>query len=338
MAEIWNEALLDQEVRAMVPRERLWASELGRPPIDLYLKLRGTPLTNPPNPRALRKFEAGNVFEWIVSLVLKRANVLKEGQKWSQFEYTGEAQRMLPVSGKADFIAGGEVNYDKAKEFLDFLERAEVPAVFTRGFNRVLNFLKTKYPNGIEEMPIEVKSVSDYAMDILEKSRVANSMHRRQIFHYLKAMGYKKGLLVYICRDDLRMMEFAILNPSSVELEYKDAIALISKYHYANEMPPKEKLLIWDEDAKKFSKNLGVEWSPYLTKLYGYKEAREYGEPYSKKATNWNRVMARVKAGAKITPKNEEVLKEIRGTGFVVEDLIAKMPDEPVEEENGQEA
>ena len=81
LSEVWNKSLEEQEQRPLSFRDHLWASELGKAPVDLWLKLRAVPPTNPPNPRSLRKFEAGNVFEWIVSLILKRAGILKESQR-----------------------------------------------------------------------------------------------------------------------------------------------------------------------------------------------------------------------------------------------------------------
>ena len=62
-AEIWNASLLEKNDRELTARDKLWASELGKAPIDLWLKMRAIKPTNPPNARSLRKFEAGNVFE-----------------------------------------------------------------------------------------------------------------------------------------------------------------------------------------------------------------------------------------------------------------------------------
>lgn len=328
MAEVWNAALEDQEKREMKPREKLWASELGGSSIDLYLKLKGTPLSNPPNARSLRKFEAGNVFEWIVSLILKRANILVQGQKWCQYQYEG----LLPVSGKADFIAGTmPPDFESGEEFIQFLSRAEIPEVFLRGFDRVLKHIKENHPRGIEEMPMEIKSVSSFAMDLMERTEEPIERHGVQEVHYLKAMGYPKGKLVYICRDDLRMMEFTVELNDVWEGRYKSAIERVSKFYYANEMPAKEPLLIFKDG--RFTKNFNVEYSGYLTMLYGFKEPREYSEVYAKLASSWNRVLKRVKEGKKMTPKNEDVLKEIVAFGFKPEELAAKMPDAPMEEE-----
>ena len=329
VSEIWNAALTDREERKLEVRDYLWASEIGNPPIDTYLKMNATPYSNPANDRAKRKFEAGNVFEWIVSLVLKRADVLRDSQKRCEHQYEG----LLRVSGKGDFIAGGQVDPKGAQEFLHFLEEAEMPEVFIRCFGRIVTYLAEKYPDGIREMPLEVKSISSFGMDKLEKQRAPIKRHRQQLFHYLISDGYQKGLIIYLCRDDLRMMEFAVELSSFVEQEYKSAIAIISAFVQSGTTPPKEKLIIFDEEYGKFMKNLGVEWSPYLTMLYGFEEPRAYSEIYGKKATNWNRVMKRVMDNAKMTPLNLDVLKEIEKEGYVIEDIKKQFRMEAAETE-----
>lgn len=329
IAEIWNAALIDRDERALVPRDYLYASELGAPPIDIYLKMKGVEYTNPANARSLRKFEAGNVFEWIVSLVLRRSGIVKDTQVRCEYQYDD----MLSVHGKADFIAGGQVNIDEAYKFIDFLKQTDMPDVFLRCFDRIVTYLQEKYPSGIAEMPIEVKSVSSFAMDKMEKSKAPIARHRLQLFHYMKSQAYPRALILYLCRDDLRMMEFEVTNPSYVEQEYIAAIAQISAFVKADKEPPKERLIMFDDEYGKFSKNLGVEWSPYLTKLYGFQEPREYSEIYGKQATNWNRVMRRVKEGKKMTDKNEIVLNEIRAAGYDVEDITNRFKMEAVEEE-----
>lgn len=291
LSDIWNPALADRAEREMVERDYLWASEIGNAPIDTYLKMKATPYSNPANDRAKRKFEAGNVFEWIVSLMLKRAGILKDMQTRYEYQY----EDLLRVSGKGDFLAGGKVDLAAAEAFIEFLKEAEMPDVFTRCFDRVVKYLAEKFPNGIDEVPLEIKSVSSFAMDKLEVQRMPIRRHRQQLFHYIKSGKYDRGVLIYLCRDDLRMMEFAVLNSPEIEAEYKDAVAHISAYVLSGEQPPKEKLISFDYEYGKFSKNFGVEWSPYLTMLYGFEEPREYSEIYGKKATNWNRVMKRVK-------------------------------------------
>ena len=108
---IWNASLEEgRPARILKPREKIWASELGGSMIDRYLKMTGIQPSNPPNPRSLRKFEAGNIWEAIVGYVLRRAGILQSKQDWIQYQYEG----LLPVSGKLDYIGGGKPDYDKA--------------------------------------------------------------------------------------------------------------------------------------------------------------------------------------------------------------------------------
>ena len=76
--KIWNESLEQREERPPKERQNLWASELGKSQVDVYLKMKGIAPTNPFSARSLRKFEAGNIWEWIVGLVLLRAGMLRK--------------------------------------------------------------------------------------------------------------------------------------------------------------------------------------------------------------------------------------------------------------------
>jgi hypothetical protein len=73
---LWNKALETRADRPLVKREKMWASELGGAYVDRYLKMKAVPPSNPPNPRSLRKFEAGNIWEYIAEYVLKRSGIL----------------------------------------------------------------------------------------------------------------------------------------------------------------------------------------------------------------------------------------------------------------------
>jgi hypothetical protein len=319
----WNKALEQIEERPMQPRGHLWASELGKSPVDLWLKLRGTPLTNPPNARSLRKFEAGNVFEWIVSLVLKRAGILKEQQKWSSWQYPG----MVEVTGKADFIAGGIAKKDVAIEAIGELG---LPNVFIKGGTQILEYLEEL--GALEEMPLEVKSVSSFMFESLEKNKSASKIHRLQLTHYLKAMGYEKGRIVYICRDDLRMMEFVVYLETA-EPEYKKFIEDMTAVLKSDVRPEVENKIIFDNDLGKFAKNFNVAYSGYLTMLYGFKDQKEFDEMHTPVVNRWNRVMGRIKNGDKMTPKNLEVIAEMKLAGFNPDELVSKFVGTATEEE-----
>lgn len=324
--QVWNKSLEEREERPMRARNNLWASELGKSPVDIFLKLKGEPLTNPPNARSMRKFEAGNVFEWIVGLVLTRAGILQEDQKWVSYQYPG----LLEVTGKADFIAGGMPDFKKAREEISALK---LPDVFERGFKNIIAHLETNYKNGLHTKVLEVKSLSAFMYDSLERTGKASKIHRLQCFHYLKSLGVERGDVVYICRDDLRMMEVPIWLNSEVEQEYKEEIEKISAFVLANEMPPLEKCLVFDQDLGKFAKNFNVAYSGYLTKLYGFKDQADFDDKYIKVVGQWNRVMSRIKQGKDMTDKNKLVLEDIRSHGYDPDKLIADFTPEPEEEE-----
>jgi len=326
---VWNASLLNAETRTVVPRDYLWASELGKAPIDIYLRMSGVEATNPPNPRSLRKFEAGNVFEWIVSLILKRAGILDDAQTYCVFQYPG----MLKVTGKADFIAGGTPDFKKAVEEM---EQLDLPEVFVRAAKAIQEYFDREYPEGLVKKPIEIKSVSSFMFEAIERAKKPQKIHRLQLFHYLKAEDYERGSIIYICRDDLRMMEFPVFNhgpETEIEKEYFAFIKTMTDFYNSGKQPPLENPIIFDEDSGRFSANFNVAYSGYLTMLYGLKDQKEFDDMYRKDVGKWNRVMNRVKNGDKMTKKNIEILAEIAEAGFDPAILSAKFIGSAEEEE-----
>jgi len=358
MAGVWNAALVSKEDRPAQERSRVWASELGKPNIEIFLKMRGVQPTNPPNPRSKRKFEAGNMFEWIVGLVLKRAGILKENQKWVDYTYPG----LIQVTGKIDFIAGGVPDYEHYRANLEALE---LPEFFMTASQAIVEHFQKNYPDGLGDLFLEIKSCSSFMMDAMERTQNASKNHRLQLFHYLKACNFPRGNIVYICRDDLRMLEIPVINSTdnpemaSVESEYKEAIEQISAFYTAHKNTPLEKFLlkpdtsdelkwkwvqldglptlepviVWDKDLRKFSRNWGVEYSSYLTMLYGFESQKQFEDMVMPIVARWNRVLGRVKDNAKMTPKNIDVIKEMQFNGFKVEELAPQYSGGEKEEE-----
>src|SRR5207245_2692261 len=136
---VWNEALSADRQRDMKERDYVWASELGKGYYDRYFKMKGRKPTTPPGARAQRKFEAGNLTEWVMQQVLARAGVLQDAQL--ALEDTTGAIR---VSGRCDFKAGGVV------QDLD-LEDSGLPETFAVIAEEAITKLKEKYPDGLRE-------------------------------------------------------------------------------------------------------------------------------------------------------------------------------------------
>lgn len=327
---VWNKSLERVDQRPVVPRDYLWASELGKAPVDVFLRLKGTIPSNPPDSRSMRKFEAGNVFEWVVSLILKRAGILIDDQRHTKFQYQG----LLEVTGRCDFIAGGKPDFDKAVAELKALD---MPEVFVKAAEAMRDYFAQHYPNGLREKPLEIKSVSVHMFESLLRGKKPMSHHRKQCFHYVISGGYDLGSIIYICRDDLRIMEFPVYRNDVNEQEYKKAIEVISEYYIKDIQPPLEEPIVFDEDMGKFTSNFNVGYSGYLTLLYGLKNQGEFDAKYKKTPARWNRVMNRFKEGKKMTKANLEAMAEITISGFDVA-RIAKQFVESAEAEDEEEA
>ena len=314
--QIWNESLENGEEKPLVSRQKIWASELGGAYIDRYLKMKAIPFTNPPNPRSKRKFEAGNIWESIIAYVLSRAGILISRQEWLGYQYPN----LLPVSGKLDFLAGGHPDYSKALSIINS-EFSWLPPFISKASSNIVSKLKDQYPNGLENIILELKSCSAFMFDVYEKNDRPNKQHKLQLFHYLKAKSMLEGHIVYICKDDARLLEIGVLNPSPVEDEYKEDIKQITEYYNNNTEPPKEKFIVFDEDFKKFSANYKVGYSQYLTYLYGLKNQLEFDEKYKPIVEKWNRVLGRIKEKKDMTDNNLETISEMTKLGFNIEKI-----------------
>lgn len=302
LAGTWNDSLLNRTERPMKIRDYVWASEIGGSMIDRFLKMNGITPTNPPNARSLRKFEAGNLFEWILEFVLKRAGVLIDSQEWINFKYP----KFLRVTGKLDFLAGGQPDWERSRKEVASIG---LPEMLSRASLAIVDHLEGIHGNDpLKTIVLEAKSVSSFMMDRYEVTAQANPNHRCQLFHYLKGKDMREGHVVYICRDDCRMLELGVFNPSQVETEYKTDLEQITYYHETQTEPRKEEEVLFDESLFSFQKNWKVEYSNYLTRLYGYTEPIHYRDRWDKPVAAMNRVFKRCISGAKMTDLNLQVI------------------------------
>lgn len=311
-ANTWNLSLEDGSVqRPLEKREKIWASELGGSFIDRYLKMNAVPPTNPPNARSRRKFEAGNIWESILAYILKRADLLKEQQTWLGFQYPA----LLPVSGKLDFLAGGKPDYNRAKKVIE-TEFNWLPEFISRAMQSTIAILQEEHPDGLEDIVFEIKSCSGFMFDIYERNNDASGNHKLQLFHYLKAGNYPEGHIVYVSKDDARLLEIGVLNPSVVEVPYKADIEKMSYFVQNKTEPPKEEPVVFDAEFQKFSANWKIGYSQYLTKLYGLKNQMEFDNRYKPIVERWNRVLGRIKQNKPMTENNKQALEEMKADGF----------------------
>ena len=304
IAEVWNQALESREERKLEERDYIWASELGGAYIDRYYKMKAIPPTNSPDSRMLRKFEAGNMMEWLVGMVLKRAGLYKTSQEHLRFQYPG----LLAVTGRLDFLAGGKIDWEKARANVFELE---LPEFFGRAATNIINYLSSNYPNGLDDIVLEVKSCSSFMYDKY-KNAGADPRHILQAFHYLKCKDLSEAHIIYISRDDLRLLETNIVNPSLIEEAYYSDIAKMTTILNNKIETEKESLVIYDSRSGKFKLNWKVQYSSYITKIYGYANQDAYDREWKSRIASWNRVMTRCVVGDTMTLLNKKVIEDAK--------------------------
>lgn len=315
-AEVWNQSLTTRADRELIPRDYVWASEIGGSMIDRYLKMSGVQYSNAPNNRSLRKFQAGDIWEWICALVLRRAGILIDSQVKLSHQYPG----LLRVSGKLDFMAGGKPDWKRARRDLAFLG---LPEMLYNASLSIINQLESQFSDDVlKSIVLEIKSVSSFMYEKYDAIQQPGKHHRCQTFHYLKSQGLDEGHIVYVCRDDCQLLEFGVFNPSSVESEYIEDLTEITNYVVTKTRPPLESEILLDESRFRFEKNWKIEYSNYLTMLYGYKTPMEYREKVDKFISDMNRVLKRCVTGAKMTDLNLKVIENAKRVFPQWDDLV----------------
>lgn len=305
---IWNQSLLERPERERIPRENIWASEIGGAYIDRYLRMTGVKPTNPPNARSLRKFMAADIWEWIVSFVLKRAGILIESQERLSYQYPG----LCEVTGKLDFLAGGQPDWEHARAEV---ESIGLPKLIENASLSIIKQLSGRFgTEPLETIVLEIKSLGSYIFDRYETLKEPAPHHQGQTFHYLKAKGLHEGHVVYVCRDDCRIAEFGVFNPGHAEDDYKLDIEQMTEYVKTKQQPPKELEVLFDKLTFKFRTNWHIEYSSYLTLLYGYKEPIDYRDRWKSQVSSWNRVFKRCVTDQRMTVKNEMAIANALNT------------------------
>lgn len=305
-ATVWNQSLLDRPEHEPRTRENVWASEIGGAMIDRYLRMTGVPRSNPPNDRSKRKFQAADIWEWIVTFVLKRAGLLISVQEKLHYQYPG----LLLVTGKLDQFAGGKPDWDKARREVKLVG---FPPIIETASLAIIEQLSQKFGDDpLRTVVLEVKSLGSNVFERYDVTKKADPRHIGQQFHYLKAKPLPEGHIVYVCRDDCRIVEIPIFNPSDAERAYKGDIEQISYFIQNKEKPEKEKELLFDDLTFKFRTNWHVEYSGYLTMLYGYKEPIHYRETWKKATESFNRTFKRCVIGAKMTDLNLKTIENAK--------------------------
>lgn len=322
MTAAWNAAATKPN-REAKPREYLWASELYRPMVDRYLSMKGVQPSNQPNDRSRRKFLCGDLFESFHGMVMTALGVqmIQQEEVWTR--------GVIPVKGRLDFLVSGIPDYEMAKKKLSAIG---LPESITAFLLSVVD--KFQELNGVIEFAPMIREAKSCSQFVMKKLMAGGKIqgHRLQLYHYLKGKELPLGYVDYLSREDLFMHEDKVVWPDEeLEIMYNGQLENLKQYLDSEQQPPPDPLIVFENG--KFSKNLGVEYSNYLTLVYGYERPDLYAEEVGPRITSWNRVLARLKkaeAGEKtptgkpieITTKNKESLKEMEKDGWKPYDLI----------------
>ena len=340
LKDIWNESIIRGD-RDLVSRDYLWASQLLKPHVDLWLALKGVQPTNIPNERSRRKFMAGSFFEHFVGMVLARGGVVtqKQDEVWTNFD--------IRVKGRGDFILTGQFDFDKAQADIKAMF---LPLELEEVFIRISERMRERYEGAeFEPSVFEIKSVAERTMTRIEKAGKPLESHIMQTCHYKIGRGLNDGVVAVICRDDLRLFEYHVTDDD--EARYVARVNNLARDLNTDVQPPNAPKIIFDEVMGKFSKNLDVEYSSYLTLLYQYDRPDSFSDEMKPIVSRWNRVLPRIRAvqgGAKgkptkkfpngkpveLTESNLSAIKEMEKYGFNAYSL-AKVADINEEDEEG---
>lgn len=328
----WNNSI-SREDRPLKPRDYIWASEIGGAYLDRFLKMNAETPTNPPNMRSRRKFQAGHEWERNIRMLLSFAGIHKSSEEYFTHQYSG----LLKVTGRADFVAGGTPDWAKARQLIkDYALLGNDTPTDDDFYMRIMNNFALAIGNKtLKTIILELKSCSSFMFDMYEATGKPNRHHELQLFHYLKSSGMDEGHIVYISKDDCRMIEFGVFNPSPIEDLYRADIEEMTKIFKLGKQPEKEPQVLFDENRGKFTKNWKIEYSNYLTKIYGYSEPESYRAMWDSKITAFNRALGRLvlsETGGKtptgkpitLTAGNKEALAELEATFESYPAIIAK--------------
>lgn len=329
--DIWNASVITEQ-RPLVARDYCWASELYRPTIDRYLAMKAVAPTNPPNIRSLRKFFAGNTWEFIAGLVLYQLGIIQEKQQEVWVE-----DAAIRIKGKIDYLIGGVPNYDKARDYISKLPfQKEMNDRFMLTIDK---FEQSIGNNELKPLVYEIKSCSEYVIDkLMEGGNILG--HDLQIYHYLRGLNMDEGHIVYCSKNDALMAERVIKMPDhSLKHKYEGDLLTLKGYLDANELPPNAPLIVWEG---KFQKNFEVEYSNYLSLVYGFKTPEEFRETVVPKVQRWNRVLGRLKDISEgkrgkptkaeplgklmvLTDKNRAAIEEMQNEGHEPKELAKQL-------------
>ena len=245
------------------PRERLWASDLGKMHIDTYLKLKGVPETNPTTGDGMFNMYMGKQIELGIIQMLKDCGVAHESQTRLEIKLDG----CLPLTGKPDIVL-------EVKDWEEAIKNVKVenddsnPERAESKKQKLIALMRDwqkRYPEGLPKTAFEIKSVSDWGYNNAKIIGWREAYHHYflQTYTYLYGLDLPEVHLLFVSKGSKMMTEeIVILKNENDEAEWKKEIKELSDAFYSNTEPTPPPLMLkngWGKDAL----NWNINWSNY---------------------------------------------------------------------------
>ena len=257
------------------PKERaeIWASDIGKSFLDRYLSMKAHPYSNPIDGKTLMTFFLGKQIELGLTEMLKTCNLTFQAQDRLEINVPG----CLPVVGRPDLlmeVSDWDIvikNIDNnIKEILaENLDDAERQVKKKNVLKKIVEEWRIKYPNGLEKTPFEIKTINTNAFNYFCKSKDgfknANPHYQMQLYTYMRYYNSDKGRLVYVSKNDGKIVEVVIHKTAEIERKWLEDIKTMSYYYYNSITPPCEQFKIGKKDNWKIAYS---RYKDYLHKNY----------------------------------------------------------------------
>lgn len=304
-------------------RDYIAFSDIGKPYIDRFHKMNGEPITNEFDERVLRIFDAGRVIEFIVLRALSMAGILNKKGEYVEIPETKTTLRQM---GYLDATIGGFVDFDHAKDIIEkHLQEFRLTLDEALIEQKALQVIEGLRGKTLEEMILEVKSINSMSFwahkNRDEQGNFLGFPHNLlQTYGYMKATALNKGVLLYVSKDDFVVHETGvILGQENLEETYQTDILTMTEYYRSGKEPPKEEEIIYNEREKRFELNWMVGRSAYLTKIYGYKDQKDFEE---KKRSKLNEINLALKHLREFEKEQDRKKKDTLAKKITAEDQI----------------
>jgi len=298
---LWNEKV---RVEKRLPKVRNYISpsDLGGSMIDRYYKMKGEPPTNPFDERILRVFDAGRLFEWIITRTFAMSGILLEKQFKISLPATPDR---FEVWGYGDAIIGGTPNWqmarDRIKTFLNEYKLKLDDEVIESYSMKLIDGLEKTYPLGIKEkIIIEAKSINSMAF-WSHKNRDKDDHFLGYDHHKLQTYAYLMGRpdahhanIFYISKDDLCLQELPVYRTVVLSEAFLNDTRMITHYIKENITPPREPDILFNPKKRKYEPNWKAGRSLYLTKITGIKDQETWEANFHQELLDVNRAIKHI--------------------------------------------